>query len=515
MSSLAALYHLTRENLALRRQFIGLDDEVISLLGSVQLWAEDVAEEVAADLTEHHFTFGPARTFLSDYCANKGIALDALKAGWQTAQSTHWRAIFAEPGRPDAFGLDYFEGMLGVGALHNKIDLPLKWYLGSYPAYLDAVRRALRAHPPEVATERGAARPKRWGRSLPAVDSDVCAAIERAIGIVFNYDLQATTDAFYFDTFATLGVDLAAFTSRGGTGDLSDRAAELKATVQETLALVIDSSRDVHEVCVQVRESVEQTSNAMAGIAEASAQVAEGAERQATMLQRTRELAEIAAEATALAGELGERGAEATGSANGVMQRVRVSGQDAQAGIDELAQKSSEIGGILETITGIASQTNLLALNAAIEAARAGEHGRGFAVVAEEVRKLAEESGHSATTIAELVQEIQEGINRVVGLVQEAAALADHGVESSERAQEVFSQIADAIAAVSEHLGGMTEASGEIASVAEESSASAQEMSSATQQTSAQSEQVNASLKELASTADRLLDASRQFVLAR
>ena len=99
------------------------------------------------------------------------------------------------------------------------------------------------------------------------------------------------------------------------------------------------------------------------------------------------------------------------------MQRVRVSGQEAQAGIDELARKSNEIGGILETITGIADQTNLLALNAAIEAARAGEHGRGFAVVAEEVRKLAEESGESATTIAELVKEIQQEIDRVVDLV--------------------------------------------------------------------------------------------------
>jgi methyl-accepting chemotaxis protein len=328
---------------------------------------------------------------------------------------------------------------------------------------------------------------------------------------VLNYDIQAITDAFYFDTFATLGVDLTNIEIRGSRDDLSDRAAELKSTVHGSLRLFIDSSQNMHDVFGQVRDNVDQTSHAMAGIAAASTQVAQGAERQAMMLQRSRELADEVSAATVRAQELGEQGVEAAREANQVMERVRVSGQDAQAGIDELARKSNEIGGILETITGIADQTNLLALNAAIEAARAGEHGRGFAVVAEEVRKLAEESGGSATTIAELVQEIQQGIDRVVGLVEQAAQLADQGVDSSGRAQQAFNEIGEAIAGISHSVGGMAETSSEIASVAEESSASAEEMSSATQETSSQSQELSASLADLAATADRLLEASRQF----
>ncbi len=510
MESLAALYHITSENLALRRQFIGLDDEVMALLSQLRPWADEVADIVAGELTHHHFTFPASAEFLRQYVAAKGIELESLRAAWQVAQASHWKAIFAEPANPNPFGVDYFAGLLSVGALHNRISLPLKWYLGSYPTYLDAVRRQLRENPPQL----GAESPRRAGwlrRGEPVADQSLALAAERAINIVFNFDIQAITDAFYFDTFAAVGLDLTSIHRRSARHDLSDRGAELKRTVQESLRLFIDSSRNVHEVFGQVRENVDQTAHAMAGIAAASAQVAQGAERQAMMLQRNRELADEVSAATVQAQELGTLGVEAAGEANSVMQRVRVSGQDAQAGIDELARKSSEIGGILETITGIADQTNLLALNAAIEAARAGEHGRGFAVVAEEVRKLAEESGGSATTIAELVKEIQQGIDRVVGLVEQAAQLADQGVESSERAAKAFNEIGEAIGGISERVGGMAETQSEIANVAEESSASAEEMSTATQETSAQSQELNASLAELASTADQLLEAARQF----
>jgi len=442
MGSLAALYHVTPENLALRRQFIGLDGDVVALLAALQPWAEDVAEVIAADLTDHHFRFSGTADFFRGSAEETGADVAALRAEWQAARAVHWRRIFAEPAQPRPFGIEYFATLLKAGAEYNRINLPMKWYVGRYPAYLDTVHRHLRSNPPEIALQQGGRRgSRRRGDAGP--DPAVLAEAERAIAIVFNYDLQAITDAFHFDTFATMGVDLTAIRSRGARTYLSDRAAELKSTVHESLRLFIDSSREVNEVFAQVHDSVEQTSHAMTGIAAASSEVAQGV--------------------------------EAAALANNVMQRVRVSGQEAQSGIDELVRKSTEINGILETITGIADQTNLLALNAAIEAARAGDHGRGFAVVADEVRKLAEESGDSATTIAE---------------------------------------IGDAIAGISESVDGMTETSTEIATVAEQSSASAEEMSSATQETSVQSRELSTSLADLATTADRLLEASRQFSLA-
>ncbi len=101
------------------------------------------------------------------------------------------------------------------------------------------------------------------------------------------------------------------------------------------------------------------------------------------------------------------------------MREVSASQQGVTEAIRGLSQRTERIGGIVDTITGIAERTNLLALNAAIEAARAGEQGRGFAVVAEEVRKLAEGSQTAAGEIASLIGQIQRETTEVVAAVEE------------------------------------------------------------------------------------------------
>ncbi|WP_072619804.1 CHASE3 domain-containing protein [Spirulina major] len=75
-----------------------------------------------------------------------------------------------------------------------------------------------------------------------------------------------------------------------------------------------------------------------------------------------------------------------------------------------LESQTAQIGLISNLVSEIAMQTELLALNAAIEAVRAGENGKGFGVVASEIRKLADQSKHSATQINGLVQEIKQSI---------------------------------------------------------------------------------------------------------
>src|SRR5690606_17940812 len=112
-----------------------------------------------------------------------------------------------------------------------------------------------------------------------------------------------------------------------------------------------------------------------------------------------------------------EIGGQAVTDTVNQMSSIQSSVSESNRMISSLSERSTEVGTILNVITGIAEQTHLLSLNAASEAARAGEHGRGFAVVAGEVRKLAEQSQQSATGIFNIIQGIQQATESSVSIM--------------------------------------------------------------------------------------------------
>ena len=103
---------------------------------------------------------------------------------------------------------------------------------------------------------------------------------ERALLAVFNLDTQAVVEAFYFDTFASMSVDLAGIETRSAAHDLSDEAAQLKGAVKDRLDAVADVSTGVLGASSQVAQSTEEASRAVTEVAMAVTEVAQGAERQ-------------------------------------------------------------------------------------------------------------------------------------------------------------------------------------------------------------------------------------------
>lgn len=96
--------------------------------------------------------------------------------------------------------------------------------------------------------------------------------------------------------------------------------------------------------------------------------------------------------------------------------------------VNDLNDRSKQIGTILTEIANIAEKTNLLALNAAIEAARAGEQGLGFAVVAEEVRKLARGSAESSKKINNLINDILQKTENAAEMMQNNTLQVNQGM---------------------------------------------------------------------------------------
>jgi methyl-accepting chemotaxis protein len=329
---------------------------------------------------------------------------------------------------------------------------------------------------------------------------DEVGQMEGSFKAMLQYlDGAATTATSIADGDLTVSVEARSELDRLGNAfqGMLDGLRQIVTEIAGTAGRVAASSKEM-------AATSEEAGRAVTEIARAVGEVASGAERQVTVVNEARRSTDETSEAAEDARRVAEEGIAAAAKAGEAMQSVRDSALEASTAIQALGEKSEAITGIVETITGIAGPTNLLALNAAIEAARAGEQGRGFAVVAEEVRKLAEESERAASSIAELIAEIQGETRRAVAVVEEGAGRTDDGVAVVEQAREAFVRIGESVRDVDERIRAIAAATNEVAAVAEQSSAGAQQVSASTQQTSASTEEIAASAHDLARSAEEL-----------
>ena len=315
------------------------------------------------------------------------------------------------------------------------------------------------------------------------------------------------------------------FTKNDEFGALADSLADMRENVNSLLKDIHQSAETVASSSQELTASSDQSAQVTNNIAQSISDVATMNEQQSDSVNKTfsavkqisANIEEIASNANIASSNAEAASKEAGDGGNSIrtaisqMESIEKVVSESAAVVNELGERSKEIGMIVETITGIAEQTNLLALNAAIEAARAGDQGRGFAVVAEEVRKLAAESQEAAEKIANLIGTIQSQTGNAVQTMNAGTIEVQKGAEVVKESGTAFKRIIELNNDVAQQVKGIAQTTEEAAKASTDVISSVQNVDQAAKNVSDQTQTVSAATEEQSASMEEIASASRNL----
>ena len=284
-------------------------------------------------------------------------------------------------------------------------------------------------------------------------------------------------------------------------------------TLRKIIADIKSAAGMLASASTQMSASSEQVSRGAMEQAERASLVATASEEMAqTVTDVARNTANISQSATQTA-EVARNGEEMVEKTVQEIRAVATTAGESAAIVEELGQRSKQIGDILGVIDDIADQTNLLALNAAIEAARAGEHGRGFAVVADEVRKLAEETVNATKRIGETIGAIRTEVERAVKAMSATAQRVEAGASLSAESGKSLESIVQAVGELQMMIQQIASATEEITATSEQVTRDIEHIAQSTRESSSSAEQTAQSSVELSNLAVNLQQIVSRFTV--
>ncbi|WP_237391992.1 methyl-accepting chemotaxis protein [Paenibacillus dendrobii] len=320
--------------------------------------------------------------------------------------------------------------------------------------------------------------------------------------------------------------------SKDEIGNLSRHFQAMVDSLRLMIVNVQDITGQVSMSAKGLSTGADQTTRAIENVTEAIQEVAVGSDQQLRSVEKSMESMDVmsmqserirshmddASAKMSRTSASAEEGHAAVEDVTGKIQGIHTTVSDLDGIVSHMNERTSRIGEIVTLIGDISKQTHLLALNASIEAARAGEHGRGFAVVAVEVRKLAEQSGHSAQRIEELVLGLRTEMQRVLAAMDDAKGRVSEGIQAADVTGKSFTRIRKAVQGAADGIHSAAEASKELARNGENAVESIRHIQGIseiaadnTQSVSASAQEQLASIEEIASSAEHLSRLAEQL----
>ena len=272
-----------------------------------------------------------------------------------------------------------------------------------------------------------------------------------------------------------------------GNFDVRTEAEErYVGSFQSLLSSMRRLNRDMSITLGQINQSADQVASGSDQVSNGAQALSQGATEQAAAVE------ELAATIAGISNQVKDTAENAAGART----KTKTAGDEAEAcnrqmlemmaSMEEITQKSNEIGKIIKTIEDIAFQTNILALNAAVEASRAGIAGKGFSVVADEVRNLASKSSEASKDTAELIESSIKAVKQGTQIADSTAQSLTKVVEEVRMAADSVDKIADAAEEQASSVEQVTLGVDQISNVVQTNSSTAVESAAASQELSSQ-----------------------------
>lgn len=344
------------------------------------------------------------------------------------------------------------------------------------------------------------------------VDSAVKKIVDGATSIRRGSEDQATamTDV----SFSVEGLHKMALDIANGMEQSLKLSEKTSSSILEMALSIEEVDGNVAEITFAVEDtstSIEEIASSLKEVAIGTDNISKGADEIASSLIQidtsAMEIERHSGEGAGLSNEVareGEMGLKAVGRTHGGMETIKGEVKKLATVIEELGQRSKEIGKILNVIDDVAVETNLLALNATILAAQAGEHGKGFGVVAHEIRELSERTSASTKEITGIISGIQSQIGKAVVSVEETIAKVTEGEKLSidtigilEGITGRFKTFQDMSLKISRATQEQTRGSKEVTQNMEDITATIHQIARATQEQSQGSTQIVNSLENM------------------